>query len=189
MSDYASNDPFRHFTHVPSDDNSDEGGEGSNSSEDPDESGDGNTHPTSHTPPGRPTPNEAGLTAANADFNCHDEPSSEIACIKNQIRRIQNWSETVNDTKLMGDMLTRLKEISEFLDFLMEGTKEENEVDDNFMKKMIIKAREEVVGIGLKAKKMEVVQKNEGLDPRVLEAMVKTFVGRMAEEPMLSDDF
>ena len=89
----------------------------------------------------------------------------------------------------MGDMLARLKEIAEFLDFLMEGTKEENEVDENFMKKMIIEAREEVVGIGLKAKKMEVVQKNEELDSRVLEAMVKTFVGRMAEEPELSDDF
>jgi len=189
MSDYASNDPFYHSTPVPSDDNSDEGGEGSNANEDSDESGDGNTHATPHTPPGRPAPNEAGLSAANADFNCHDEPSSEIACIKNQIRGIQNWSETANDTKLMGDMLTRLKEIADFLDFLMEGTKEENEVDDSFMKKMIIEAREEVVGIGLKAKKIEVVQKNEELDSRLLEAMVKTLVGTMAEEPVLSDDF
>jgi len=183
MSGYAPKDPFPRATPAPFDD-SDEGDQGQDTNdEDSDESGGGKTHTIFHTPPGQPTPSDAGLAAAAADFDCHDNPVSEITCIRNRIRGIQNWSETVDDTGPIRDMLARLKDIAEFMDVLMEQTGEENEIAGECLTKMIIKAREEVVGIGLGAKGTEVVQKHEELDLGVLEAMVKEFVGDMVEKP------
>ncbi|PWW80557.1 hypothetical protein C7212DRAFT_341261 [Tuber magnatum] len=185
MSDYVSKETFHRSTPVPSDDSDEEEEDKVSNGEDSEECEDENIESTLGDPPEQSTTSEAGLAAANSDFNCHDCPRAELACIRNHISGIQLWSETVSDTKPMEDMLTRLKEIARFLDFLMEPDNDAewgiNDVEDRYLVKTIVEIREEVVGIGLKVKKMEVQHKDEELDLKVLETMVKKFVEEMGE--------
>jgi len=185
MSDYTLGDLFHHSAPGLFDDN-DEGSEGNHTNhEHSDELEGQNAYPTPQASQEQPALSQAGLNSADTNFNCHNNPISEITCIKNQICGIKNWSQTVNDTEPIMDLLASLEGLTDALDILMEEAIKGDEMAYKHLTKQIIHARKEVVSIGLKAKKMEVVLKQEQSNVNSLQARVKKFVGEMVKKPSI----